>query len=270
MNDTIKTALIAGSATIIAALVAVVWPKRESSNPSITASSGSTVVQQARDIVINSNGSISSSSCSLNYLKLTLEDHIGAMNNPTRDWNAGYFRRFRFSISNPTNYCTALVVGLFVELLDFSSNPEGPPEGLSIPFKYKVAVAPSDKGKLLRITDDRFKLLPNDLDDFVVDLEPTKWGYNYLIRFVAAWRDAKSEEERRSLSWTAMAPFPGNHDPGAPPKDPDNSEKWMFGSASEAYFANQKELLAAARKRFDDSDDAVMDAKKDDPPIILR
>jgi hypothetical protein len=91
--------------------------------------------------------------CSKSYMQLRLDDRIGTLIIRGND----RARRFRLTLGNPTNDCTAIVKEIAVEVVDYVEDHRGAPEALMSRFNYRATISPTDKGKILPVNgDDRF------------------------------------------------------------------------------------------------------------------
>jgi hypothetical protein len=162
------------------------------------------------NININPPAYNTSKDCSEDYLRIKSDDSIGAMIIGKNHSTDGYARRFRITISNPTQNCSAVMPLLGVEVVDVIPYEEGPPEGLMQSYQHVVRISPHDLHRIVKVEDtDKFAYAPNESIEHVIDVFTKKWGVTYVLRVVAQWRDISHNDEKRLKSWVLLAPFSG-------------------------------------------------------------
>lgn len=196
----------------------------------------------------NTLGSPPFQECSKNYLQLQLDDRIGTLVSSGKN----DARRFRVTVGNPTNDCTAVVKTVSVEVVDSVEDHHPALEALMSVFKFKVVVSPADKGKTIAVNGGRqFSYPPHsNPDQYVFDVFSKRDGYSYALRFRVDWTDLRTKTSNSAQSWIAVASFPDG--------------RGEFNDAGDVN-AWRLERLLDWRKKYDQSDEALKDANVEDP-----
>lgn len=206
--------------------------------------------------------------CSDSYLVVHAQDRRGTMN-MYEGAGGAYDRRFRFSVTNVSSRCRAIVTNTFIEVLEAIQNPTGPREGVVVPYGFIVKVGPKDAGKLLPVTKNDFEYAPHESHEYLVDIRPKKWGYTYALRLAIRWYDVLSNH-RESRSWVVLAPFPKNHDPAIPHDGLSAQESaFWWGRGGTTFINKEQKLLIKLRQKYDQTEESVNDASTKDAPIKI-
>ena len=207
--------------------------------------------------------------CSDSHLIVRAHDRRGTMNMYEGPGGA-YDRRFRFSVTNASSRCDAIVTDTFVEVLEAIGNPTGPREGVVVPYGFIVKVGPKDAGKLLWITKNHTEYAPHQSHEYLVDIRPKKWGYTYALRLAVRWYDVLSNHGDTSRSWVVLAPFPKNHDPSIPHDGLSATESaFWWGKGGATFINKEQKLLIELRRKYDQTEESVNDARVKDAPIRI-
>jgi hypothetical protein len=176
-----------------------------------------------------------SSECSEEYLALHVEkdgwvNFLGGNNSP---------RLFEYTLGNPTQACTALVTGIYMDVLDVRPYQVGPPEGETLKYNLDVKLSPEMKGRRITVSSTQRNYPPHSAPEIIaVNVHTAAEGVYYVLRFVVAWRDLKTKREFVTRAPVSIAFFQAENSMLAGTK------------SSTEYFKEQKELVKQARAAY--------------------
>ena len=252
MKKELKVALIAGAATIVAALIAVSWPKKPEPGGVTQTSSGNNAVQVgiARDVSVTTIQSTSPADvpCTERDLALSMEvegDLIPGQRGGSGDRFASG-RLYQFTLTNTSGACTAIVENIELSVLAGVKDQHPAQEATTATNQYEAIVSPEDVGRAVLLvalngaprTKWGYSYTPKSQPDrFAVHVIPKTWGHSYVVQFLVTWYDPKSAQHFRTRSPAYAAFFPEAKDP----LDSlfSSTESWKFRESQRAVWAKE-------------------------------
>jgi hypothetical protein len=94
-----------------------------------------------------------------------------------------------------------------VEVLDVIDDKWPTAQALASTYKYQAMLNPEKRG-LVPFVKKTFKYATGDIDNFILNLNSEKEGYDYFIRIVVKWHDYLRNESQQTNSEVLVARFP--------------------------------------------------------------